>query len=395
MGESKMKIASVSAETQKEIEGIVYDAILSTGWLTPAFMCLARAVKVRATYQTPTAAVDDKGQMIVNPEFFASLSPREIEAVAAHECAHIVLAHVRRMVDSVDSEDWKLWNIAADLAINEMLGKLGFDLPDFALKISDENRELREMSVDQIFDWLKQNQGKELPRQLAAALKNQSAMKGCGYDGERMSEDVKRAVESSLYASKCSGKNDVFDRVFSPPVPRAEFEKVLLRFCSFASDMHRREEKTFKRRSRRSYGTDFFLPGDDGSTANVLVLVDTSGSMTREMLEAACKSAELAQEIVNANVTIAFHDVEVYHRSRPTAAVAKEFGRIHIGGTCFESSYRQLEDVGEKFDVCLHVTDCYDVWPARPNALARKFVVASTTDKKGPEWAHTIKVKIK
>ncbi len=93
----------------------------------PFFASISRRIDKRATFAIPTAGVmvnPDTAQfeMLYNPTFFAGLTDAERRDVLKHEYYHIVFLHVTdRMPEGVKP---KLWNIAADLAINSHLHNL-------------------------------------------------------------------------------------------------------------------------------------------------------------------------------------------------------------------------------------------------------------------------------
>jgi predicted metal-dependent peptidase len=76
----------------------------------------------------PTMATDGR-RIVYDPAFVESLKPVELEAVLAHEVLHCALGHHCRR----GQRDPRLWNEAADLAINPLLVANGFSLPAGAL----------------------------------------------------------------------------------------------------------------------------------------------------------------------------------------------------------------------------------------------------------------------
>ena len=89
---------------------------------SPFFAELSRHIQKTPTRDLPTAAVayNEKSDEIVmywNPEFFASLTAKEIRGVITHEYYHLVFGHVQ----SRRKTPAKLWNIATDLAINSII----------------------------------------------------------------------------------------------------------------------------------------------------------------------------------------------------------------------------------------------------------------------------------
>jgi predicted metal-dependent peptidase len=71
----------------------------------------------------------DGRRIVYDPAFVNSLQPAELEAVLAHEVLHCALGHHCRR----GQRDPRLWNEAADLAINPLLVANGFSLPAGAL----------------------------------------------------------------------------------------------------------------------------------------------------------------------------------------------------------------------------------------------------------------------
>jgi len=76
----------------------------------------------------PTMATDGS-RIVYNPAFVDQLKPGELEGTLAHEVMHCALGHQCRRGD----RNPRLWNEAADLAINPILIGNGFTLPAGAL----------------------------------------------------------------------------------------------------------------------------------------------------------------------------------------------------------------------------------------------------------------------
>jgi len=83
----------------------------------PFFGNMATRLKVKAANDwLPTAAVDGRN-LYFNAEFFNAMDNAEIEFVIAHEILHCVFDHLGRRND----RDPKLYNIAADYIVNNIL----------------------------------------------------------------------------------------------------------------------------------------------------------------------------------------------------------------------------------------------------------------------------------
>lgn len=109
--------------------------------------------KIIVTRKTPTAAVDRKGNLYVNPDFWLGLNATSRRTVLIHEAMHLCLCHPQR----AKGYNPRLFNIAADAKINESLPEGWFEkLPQHVnynslLNALDVSRqELEQASTEEI-----------------------------------------------------------------------------------------------------------------------------------------------------------------------------------------------------------------------------------------------------
>jgi predicted metal-dependent peptidase len=92
----------------------------------PFFAALSRRVNKQASKAIPTAGVCVNPEtyhfeMLYNPDFFAEMPEKHVKGVLIHEFYHLVFEHVTsRKPEGVPH---LMWNIAADLSINCLIGK--------------------------------------------------------------------------------------------------------------------------------------------------------------------------------------------------------------------------------------------------------------------------------
>jgi len=90
----------------------------------PFFIPLIKKLRVKLTIRVPTAGTDGK-VLLINPEFWRQLAPRDKVFILLHETLHIALKHV----DSCREKKYKgTFNIATDAVINELLFKFGLSI---------------------------------------------------------------------------------------------------------------------------------------------------------------------------------------------------------------------------------------------------------------------------
>lgn len=107
--------------------------------------------------QQPTAYTDGR-KIAFNEDYFNSLTPGVRVSLCAHEAWHIGLKHPVRMLEG--KYDPKLYNIAADIVIDNMLEDDGFEIPPsgwFNLP------EYKNQSTEQIYNKLLKDQQKGTP----------------------------------------------------------------------------------------------------------------------------------------------------------------------------------------------------------------------------------------
>ena len=101
----------------------------------------------------------DGTRIVYNPSFVDQLKPAELEGTLAHEVLHCALGHHCRR----GNREPRLWNEAADLAINPILINNGFTLPAGALI----EPAFANLSAEEIYARLlqKKGQGSTVPKQ--------------------------------------------------------------------------------------------------------------------------------------------------------------------------------------------------------------------------------------
>ena len=102
--------------------------------------------------RTHTMATDGRS-VFYHKDYVESCFDQELVGLLAHEVMHPAMQHHTRRED----RDPKLWNDAADYAINPILTDAGFVLPGSPLL----NREHGGMSAEQIYEALKKSQENE------------------------------------------------------------------------------------------------------------------------------------------------------------------------------------------------------------------------------------------
>ena len=179
----------------------------------------------------------DGRTLAFNPLYAITLSEDRLAGAQAHEVLHLVLGHHLRRAN----RERTLWNKACDLAINSILLKAGFQLPDGFFYDAD----LAGMSADEIYEVLqarlteeaqkgRQRQGRQnltgmadksgaaLPGQRASSLGMSAPNDGSGKaeDGE---DERERSRQEGRGVKPVTGKAGT-GKKSSEPIPRFDGE---------------------------------------------------------------------------------------------------------------------------------------------------------------------------
>ena len=152
----------------------------------------------------PTAAVDGRN-LYFNTQFFNKMNNKEIEFVIAHEILHCVFDHLGRRED----RDAKLYNIAADFIVNNLLvrDRIGTK-PNFIDCFQDFKYDgwTSEEVYDDIYETAKQN-GEEYLKQLGEMLDEH--LEGMGDDANGKGD---AGEEEDKNGNKVSKKKPKFSK---------------------------------------------------------------------------------------------------------------------------------------------------------------------------------------
>lgn len=224
----------------------------------------------------PTAWTDGT-QVAFSPKFFLSLNPEERIFLILHEVLHVAYIHMERM----GNKDRKLWNQAADYAINNQLISLGYIMPEMGLA----DARFDSMAAEQIYQIL----GKEKDSLPSPSCNGQLAEKTIGEDlrdGGMTPVEIKEEVQDILIRAAIRAKQEgsyssvpgdiqvMLDKLLNPKLP---WHQILSRYMT---ELFGKEDWSFTKPNRR-FLPNYILPGlKSQSMRHVAIAVDTSGSVS-------------------------------------------------------------------------------------------------------------------
>jgi predicted metal-dependent peptidase len=377
----------------------------------PFFGALCLRLKLVAS-AVPTMSTDGK-LILYNPAFVEELKPAELEGVLAHEVSHCALGHHCRR----GSRDPKLWNIAADYAINPILVANGFTLPPDVLidpafaglsaeeiyarllrsggggrqddehpagaangATSDSGPELGSSSNSQ--SQLPSQQGGDRDETPAGGQGPEARPGGFGEvldatddDGKpasqaersRQQQEWNIAAEQAIRASKACGREPAgMERPLSENRQSKQDWRARLREFVAATTP---SDYCWTPPNRRYVASGLYLPSVERRGVGAIVIaVDTSGSIGAVELEQfAGEISAISDEAKPEAIHIVYCDAAVQGTQEFGPSEPVQLEPKGGGGTDFRPVFQWVEDHGIMPACLIYLTDlCCDSYPEKP-----------------------------
>ena len=329
----------------------------------------------------------DARAIYFNPAFVASLSFEESQFVLAHEALHCALGHFHRGRHRVRAR----WDRACDYAVNQLLVDDGMTAPRGVLL----DAAFRGMSAEEVYPVLPDDAtGAPLDQHLfgaaplgfAAALRasqgsapTAAVLDAAFFDAHRDGFDEigtraaaadslasawqDRLTSAALEAAQAGRLGPAFrgtvDRLAEPRLP---WRALLARYLMAAA----RDDYSFQRPGRRA--GDALLPGLRSHAVDLVLALDTSGSVTHEDFRAFVEEIDALKGQIHARVTLLACDAALapggpwHFESWEPIALPPDL--VGGGGTRFTPVFDWVDARGVRPDALLYFTDAQGEFPA-------------------------------
>jgi predicted metal-dependent peptidase len=362
---------NLTEEQMKKMREDVLDRIIiaRVGLLLrhPFFGNMATRLRIEAADDwCPTAATDGR-HLYFNTQFFNAMSNKEIEFVIAHEILHCVYDHFSRR----ENRDPKLYNIAADYIVNNLLvddrigtkPKLIDCFQDFKYKgwtseavYDDLYKNAKKIDLDSLgelldehFDWNddgdedsdgEEGSGKpKRPRYSKAEL-------------DAIRDEIKEAM---IQAAQTAGAGNVpagIDRLIKELTePKMNWRELIRQQIQSTI----RTDYTFARPSRKGWHTGAVLPGMNfDETIDICISLDMSGSIGNDQAKDFLSEIKgIMDEFKDYRIKLWCFDTKVYNEQDFSADGGEDLTEYKIkggGGTDFDCNwdYMKRNDIQPK-----------------------------------------------
>ena len=372
-----------------------------------------------------TAATDGK-RIYFSPEFLDELSDSELDFIMMHEILHVVLQHCLRNGD----RDTMEFNIACDIVVNSnILLSVGNDRRFITLQkygelmhLTPNGQEGHNYTAEQVYEMIS-----KIPPS-NNVIKGKSNKEGDGDPGDKgdkktdgtnwddhtkwgteddeILEDTwkKRLVDACevikiQQASSGRGTIPAFaERIFKElKKPQTDWRRILNEFLQ-----EEIVDYSFSPPDRRYDESPFFLPDfneKDDYPEDILFMIDTSGSMSDDMITAAYSEVKGAIDQYDGKLKgwLGFFDAAViepkFFENEEEFKIIRPKGG---GGTSFRVIFEYVkENMQEKLPVCIIIlTDGYAPFGDEEIAMGIPVLWLLNNDKVDPPWGKVARIKM-
>jgi predicted metal-dependent peptidase len=325
----------------------------------------------------PTAATDGRC-LYYNTQFFNAMSNKEVEFVIAHEVLHCVFDHLGRR----EFRDPKLYNIAADYIVNNLLirDRIGHN-PKIVQCYHDTKYE--GWASEEVYDELFKNADKidldALGEMLDEHLnwgdeEDDGDGDGKGKDGKgkgrpKLSEDDVRAIkdeikEAVIQAQQAAGAGNTpgeINRMIKDLTePKMNWRELLQQQIQSTI----RNDYSFSRPSRKGQQSGAILPGMQfAETIDITVGIDMSGSIGDEQgRDFLSEIKGIMEEYKDYKIKVWCFDTKVYNEQDFSAEGGEDLTEYQLmggGGTDFDANWTYMKQYGIQPKKFIMFTDGY------------------------------------
>jgi predicted metal-dependent peptidase len=362
----------------------------------PFFGNMATRLRVEeADDWCPTAATDGR-YLYFNTQFFNAMNNKEIEFVVAHEILHCVYDHFSRR----ESRDPKLYNIAADYIVNNLLmqdrigtkPKIVDCFQDFKYKgwsseavYEDLLKNVKKIDIDTLgelldehFDWSDSdgegNEGKEGKGRPSYSKEELRAIR----------DEIKEAmIQAAQQAGAGNTPGDIQRMIKELTEPKMNWRELLRQQIQSTI----RSDYTFSRPNRKGWHMNAVLPGMNfADTIDICISLDMSGSIgDKQARDFLGEIKGIMDEYKDYKIKLWCFDTKVYNEQDFTADGGEsllDYKIVGGGGTDFDANWRYMKNQGITPKKYVMFTDGYPAssW-GDPLYCDTVFIIHSNHDK--------------
>ncbi len=300
-----------------------------------------------------------------NDEYLEKLEISELEFIFANGAMHASLAHEKR---KHNRSGW-LWQMATDMAINDMLVSNGLDMPygtQYRKRFSGMYAE--EIYAELKDDILREDEGLEYEADDLEDVQNQEEQ-----TKEALQEEM---LQEQLFAEEAIAQLEKeFKRGEAPLMIERFFQlnafgKVDWREeIKSALDRYFRDDYALLPPSKKLLSYGIYLPSNISQTFRLVIAIDSSSSIDNTLLNQFLSEVNFLMALVqNYQIELLVCDDKVQSHTTFTSGDSLEVNLQGNGGTDFRPVFAYCEENFDEVKLLLYFTDLEGIFPTKtPN----------------------------
>lgn len=343
-------------------------------------------LKITTESWCPRIATDAR-YFYYNPDYIDSLSLSETQFVLSHEALHCGLSHFFRVQHRMKSK----WDLACDYAVNALLKQEDLQAPKGTAYLS----EFDNMSAEEIYPCIDDNDDSELlDEHLYQHNNNDEDSKTKPSSPNRqqqgeLAQQWQKRMATAAQQAKMAGKlsqnlSRWIDKLLKPEI---SWRELLANYMT----MHCKEDYSYARPStRRDEGVIF--PGIQSPGINIVVALDTSGSISKQELLGFVSELNAIKGQVRARITLLGCDKHIANENifqfEPWDEITIPSFFTGGGGTLFSPVFNWIKQQDISPDLLIYFTDGKAPYPQQPPYPVLWMIKGKIT----PPWGQRIQL---
>jgi predicted metal-dependent peptidase len=342
-----------------------------------------------------TVGVDGHLRVYVDPITISGWSTKELAGALLHEANHFIRQHHVRAPYGV----WfaKRFNIAGDLEINDDLRAAGVPLPNGGLFPEQFGFDPGH-TAEHYFEALKDVVTDDVVCSCGSGATGVPLPHELGDDGTTLDESRRRAIlDATSTAIESSGPGLVpagLSRWAKARKSEVPWDRILRQHIRHGITRGSGQVNySWSTPNRRIQGR-VILPRLRGVAAQVLCIVDTSASMSQDLLDKATSEVKsVCQQASVSDVHLISCDAKATYHGR--ISTVENLRLIGGGGTHLEDCLKLIKSNKLNPSIVIFLTDGFTTWSDElPTELEKRkvIVVIPRGNPPGPSWAETVEM---
>jgi predicted metal-dependent peptidase len=295
-----------------------------------------------------------------NPTFMGSLSATDQQFIVLHELYHIILKHHLRR----GSRDAKLWNIACDCVINQMLkekfGKVpanGIDTPQY-----------KGWTAEAVYEEIRKDGSQKPSGSGVGDIQDaeQGDDNGSGESNLNTESKVDRILQKAATIARMAGKlTSGMEELIGMGTANTDWQSALSTFISSQF----KDDYSYLKPNRRNMLSGVVMPSlYTEKKLPIAIAIDTSGSVSRREIEMFLAETQSISDTFSVPITLMDCDSKVSIRN---FEAGEEIPRTITGrgGTSFAPPVKYINTCEEEYAGIVYFTDsdCSDFERTAPS----------------------------